>query len=107
MQRTTRRSGAMAAMLMAAAGCSDGPGPGPTRGFPPAEPAMATALGGATVQPILSVGDSLSSGFVWAPAPDGLGGYLEGGRLVLFAAHELGGGGVPTTDGGTRFAGAR
>ena len=105
--RTATWRGTMAMLAATLCGCSDGTGPGGTRGFTTAEPAMATALGGATVQPILSVGDSLPSGFVWAPTPDGLGGYLEGGRLVLFAAHEIGAGGVPTTGGGAAFPGAR
>ncbi|HEX6750413.1 MAG TPA: alkaline phosphatase PhoX [Longimicrobium sp.] len=102
------RGAAGAALLAGLAACSgDGTGGGGETGFTTAQPALATALGGATVQPILSVGDSLPSGFVYPPSPDGLGGYLEGGRLVLFNAHELSAGGVPTTDGGVRFAGAR
>jgi hypothetical protein len=64
-------------------------------------------LGGAEVQPILSAGDTLPGGFVWAPVPDGLGGYLDGGELVLFSNHELGPGGVAGTDGTARFVGAR
>ena len=76
-------------------------------GFRTAQPALAVGLGGAEVQPILSVGDTLPNGFVWAPVPDGLGGFMEGGELVLFANHELGSGGAPGTDGTARFAFAR
>jgi len=96
-----------AALAVAASACSEGTGPAETPGFVTAQPAMATALNGAALQPILSVGDSLPGGFAWSPIPDGLGGYLEGGRLVLFAAHETGGAGVPGTDGQAHWAGAR
>jgi hypothetical protein len=95
-------------LLTALAGCGDGgTGPGGTRGFVTAQPALAYGLGGATVQAILTVGDSLPGGFTWAPRPDGLGGYAEGGRLVLFAAHELSAAGVTAFDGPPRYAGAR
>jgi hypothetical protein len=108
MTRTSFRAATAALAIGSAAACSDGTGPGTAQGgFVTQQPAMATALNGATVQPILSVGDSLAGGFTWAPTPDGLGGYLDGSRLVLFAAHELGAGGVPGTDGLAHWAGAR
>jgi len=105
-QRQVRRIGrSFLACALAACG-GDGTGPAEP-GFRTVQPAMAVGLGGAEVQPILSVGDTLPGGFVWAPVPDGLGGYLDGRELVLFANHELGSGGVPGTDGTARFANAR
>jgi len=101
------RPPAAAGLLLAAAACGDGTGPGGARGFVTSQPAMASGLGGATVEAILTVGDSLPGGFSWAPRPDGLGAYAEGGRLVLFAAHELGAAGVAAADGTRRYAGAR
>lgn len=91
---------------MLAACNGDGTGSG-EHGFRTAQPALAVGLGGVAVTPILSVGDTLPGGFVWAPVPDGLGGYLEGGHLVLFSNHELGAGGVAGTDGVARFRYAR
>jgi Bacterial protein of unknown function (DUF839) len=98
---------------LALSACADGgAGTGPDAGlraaFVTSQPAQARGLGGAVVRPILTVGDSLpGGGGVWAPKPDGLGGYLEDGRLVLFANHELSSAGVKTTDGGTLFPYAR
>src|SRR5687768_1265938 len=98
---------AIVLLACAAAACGgDGTGPGQV-GFRTAQPAFAVGLGGAEVLPILSVGDTLPDGFVWAPLPDGLGGYRDGSELVLFANHELGAGGVPGTDGTAKFTWAR
>ncbi|HET7233315.1 MAG TPA: alkaline phosphatase PhoX [Longimicrobium sp.] len=79
----------------------------PDPGYRTSQPAMAVGLGGAAVQPILSVGDTVPGGLVWAPLPDGLGGYAEGGQVVLFSNHEIGSGGVLGTDGSAKFAYAR
>ncbi|MFL5382698.1 MAG: alkaline phosphatase PhoX [Longimicrobiaceae bacterium] len=101
------RRGLVAAAVIFCAACrGDGTGSG-ERGFRTAQPALAVGMGGAAVTPILSVGDTLPDGFVWAPLPDGLGGYPDGGRLVLFANHELGVAGVAGTDGVARFRYAR
>ena len=100
--------GIAAAAVLAALPACGGDGPTPPRGeqgFVTRQPALAAGVNGATVQPILSVGDTLPGGLVWAPSPDGLGGYLEGTRLVLFANHELGG--VMGTDGQLRYTTAR
>ena len=96
----------LAFVLLACACGGDGTGSTPP-GFRTAQPALAVGLGGAEVQPILSVGDTLPDGFVWAPVPDGLGGYLDGRELVLFASHELGAGGVAAPDGTAKFANSR
>lgn len=98
-----------AAFICALAACSGDGGTGqrPDPGYRTAQPAMATGLNGATVTPILSVGDTVPGGFVYSPIPDGLGGYVEGDRLILFNNHEIGAGGVAGLDGVARFAGAR
>src|SRR5213593_2093071 len=61
----------------------------------------------AAVQPIITVGDRLPSGYVFAPIPDGLGAYSEGGDLVVYANHELTAGGVRDQSGGVQFRNAR
>lgn len=44
----------------------------------------------ASVRPIISVGDTIpGTATPWAPIPDGLGAFLERGRLVVLANHEL------------------
>jgi len=97
------------ALACALAACADPGGTGPPAdpGFRTAQPALAAGLGTATVQPILSVGDTVPGGFVFPPTPDGLGGYAEGGRLILFSNHEIGSAGVAGTDGVAKFAYAR
>jgi Bacterial protein of unknown function (DUF839) len=100
---------AAAALACALAACSGDGGTGtpPQTGFRTAQPAFAAGLGGATVQAILTSGDTVPGGFVYPPRPDGLGGYAEGGQLVLFGNHELGSGGLAGTDGVAKFAFAR
>ena len=80
-------------------------------GFVTSQPAQArTLLRQAEVKPIISVGDAIPGQEsnpdpeqrVWAPIPDGLGAYQQGGDLVLFANHEIASAGV---DG--RFRNAR
>ncbi len=67
------------------------------------QPALARAVHpGAQIKPIITVGDPIPGQEsnadpeqrVWAPIPDGLGGYADGDKLVLFANHELSSGGV-------------
>jgi hypothetical protein len=62
------------------------------------DPAQARALGtGVQLKPIISVGDPIPGlenrqnryERVWAPIPDGLGAYEQGGNLVVFANHEI------------------
>lgn len=106
----TLRSLAAATLACALAACSgggDGTGTPPETGYRTAQPPLAVALGGAAVEAILSVGDTVPGGFIYPPTPDGLGGYVEGGRLILFNSHETGLAGVPGTDGIARFTYAR
>jgi hypothetical protein len=98
---------ALACALAACSGGGGGTGTPPQPGYRTAQPALAAGLGGATVQAILTSGDTVPGGFVYPPLPDGLGGYAEGGQLVLFGNHELGGGGLPGSDGAAKFAYAR
>ncbi|MEO7963400.1 MAG: hypothetical protein ABIT38_05760 [Gemmatimonadaceae bacterium] len=60
-------------------------------GFVTSEPAQAEALvPQAEVKPIISSGDLLpGSNEPWAPIPDGLGAYLDAGKLTVFANHEI------------------
>jgi hypothetical protein len=78
-------------------------------GFVTSQPAQAEALlPQAEVRPIISSGDILpGSGEPWAPTPDGLGAYLTGGSLVVFANHEITASGVTPTNGGAPFTYAR
>ena len=77
-------------------------------GFATSEPALAHALvTGAQLTPLVSVGDVLPGGVVWAPTPDGLGAHASGSDLVLYANHELSAGGVPGTDGAPHYQYAR
>ncbi|MEO8138381.1 MAG: hypothetical protein ABI742_01985, partial [Gemmatimonadota bacterium] len=57
--------------------------------------------------PVLTVGDTLPDGSVWAPIPDGLGGYSSGGDLILYSNHELSNTGVKDVNGVTQFPYAR
>ena len=72
-------------------------------GFVTSQPAQARALlPKAVLKPIITVGDPIPGQEsnpdpeqrVWAPIPDGLGAYQDGGSLVLFANHEIASGGV-------------
>lgn len=73
------------------------------------QPAQATLMPGVQgeIQPLLTVGDTLPNGSVWAPIPDGLGGSSSGGDLILYSNHELSNSGVKDVNGVTRFAYAR
>jgi len=68
--------------------------------------AYAVALN-ATVTPIITAGDRLPSGYVFAPIPDGLGAYQDGQDLIVYANHELTAGGVRDESGGVQFRNAR
>jgi hypothetical protein len=72
-------------------------------GFVTSRPAQArVVLAQASLRPIITVGDPIPGQEsnpdpeqrVWAPIPDGLGGYRDGGSLVLFANHEISSSGV-------------
>jgi hypothetical protein len=72
-------------------------------GFVTSRPAQARRLvPQATLKPIITVGDPIPGQEsnadpeqrVWAPIPDGLGAFQEGGSLVLFANHEITSAGV-------------
>src|SRR4051794_38438168 len=96
---------AAALVLLMSAGCGhDAMAPQP--GFVTAQAPQLAGLGGATVTPLLTTGDSLPSGYVMPPRPDGLGAYGERGAVVLFMNHELGGG-IRDDAGALRFTGAR
>jgi len=60
-----------------------------------------------TVTPIITTGDRLPSGYVFAPIPDGLGAYQDGQDLIVYANHELTAGGVRDETGGAQFRNAR
>lgn len=73
------------------------------------EPPQALRMPGVEgeVIPVLTVGDTLPGGALWAPIPDGLGGYATGGDLVLYSNHELTSSGVKDVNGVTQFPNAR
>lgn len=100
------------------AGCDRGDAPALTAlpsaralaaaGFVTSEaPQARAALPGATVTPIITTGDRLPSGYVFAPIPDGLGAYPDGQDLIVYANHELTAGGVRDETGGAQFRNAR
>jgi Alkaline phosphatase PhoX len=87
-------------------------------GFVTSQPAQALALlPQAQLKPIITVGDPIPGQEsnadpeqrVWAPIPDGLGGYPSAEGLVLFANHEITSGGVLLSGSSTeaRFHNAR
>lgn len=61
------------------------------RGFlTPHQPLVRPLAPGATLKPLLSVGDVLPNGYQMAATPDGLGAYDNGdGTLTLYMNHEL------------------
>lgn len=60
-----------------------------------------------TITPLLTVGDTLPDGSLWAPIPDGLGAYADWRKLVLFVNHELNSSGVKDQAGVGQFKFAR
>jgi hypothetical protein len=74
-----------------------------------AQPAQAMLIAGVTgkLLPLLTVGDTLPTGALWAPIPDGLGGYASGNDLILYSNHELTSSGVKDFNGATQFPNAR
>jgi hypothetical protein len=79
-----------------------------TAGFTTSATPQAYALTpNGTVTPIITVGDRLPSGYVFAPIPDGLGAYQDGQDLIVYANHELTAGGVRDETGGSQFRNAR
>jgi hypothetical protein len=72
----------------------------------PAQARLAAGVRG-DLTPILSVGDTLPDGSLWAPIPDGLGAYADWRKLVLFVNHELNSGGVKDQSGAAQFNFAR
>ncbi len=73
------------------------------------QPAQATLMPGVhgEIQPLLTVGDTLPDGSVWAPIPDGLGGYSSGSDVIIYSNHELASSGVKDINGVTQFAYSR
>jgi hypothetical protein len=94
-----------APVAAACVACTDGTGAAREHGFVTREPAQAMGRNGASVTALLTVGDSLPDGFTWAPTPDGLGAYAEGGRVIVLANHELGG--IAANDGSLAYPTAR
>ena len=77
-------------------------------GFRTNQPTQAIALTpSADLIPLVTVGDTLPGGAVWAPIPDGLGAYGAGNELVLYANHELSSAGVTDLLGQVQFPFAR
>jgi hypothetical protein len=77
-------------------------------GFRTTQPAQAVSLAPtADLLPLVTVGDTLPGGAIWAPIPDGLGAYLSGTELVLYANHELSSTGVTDLLGQVQFPFAR
>lgn len=60
-------------------------------GFHTSEPAMLTGVGGTTVKPIISVGDTLGSGYMFEAIPDGISFAKIAGRGTadILVNHEL------------------
>jgi uncharacterized protein DUF839 len=98
-----------ASTLLACDKQADGPSPTSptlavaTTGFVTSQPALARVLlPQASLKPIITVGDPIPGQEsnpdpeqrVWAPIPDGLGAYQDGGSLILFANHEISSSGV-------------
>jgi hypothetical protein len=87
MKRLVILSGAVAvaAALSAAAPAGDN-----ESGFQTSQPSMLAAVGpGVTVKPILTVGDTLSSGYRFEAIPDGISVRTRGqGRVDLYVNHE-------------------
>lgn len=61
----------------------------------------------ATVVPIITTGDQLANGFIYAPIPDGLGAHRDGADLVVYSNHELTSGGVRDGNGVAQYKWAR
>lgn len=108
------RATAVTLGLMACGSAQDPAASGPLPGaigtaVRTAQPAQARMMPGipGEVLPLLTVGDTLPNGAVWAPIPDGLGGYAAGEQVVLFANHELSNSGVKDVNGVTQFPYAR
>lgn len=77
-------------------------------GFRTSQPVQGHALvPHADLIPIVTVGDTLPGGTVWAPIPDGLGAYSDGTNLVLLSNHELTSSGVPDNNGVAQYVNAR
>ena len=77
-------------LLPGAASVAAHGGQGGHSGFTTAQPSMLTpVMGGATVSPIITVGDTLSSGFRYEAIPDGIAVRTRGdGRVDLYINHE-------------------
>lgn len=78
----------------------------PTLTSQPAQARLAAGVRG-SLTPVLSVGDTLPDGSLWAPIPDGLGAYADWRKLVLFVNHELNSGGVKDQSGASQYTFAR
>ncbi|MEO8294614.1 MAG: alkaline phosphatase PhoX [Gemmatimonadota bacterium] len=81
---------------------------GSLAGFRTSQPPQALALAAqADLIPLVTAGDTLPGGAIWAPIPDGLGAYQLGSDLVLYANHELSSTGVTDNNGVVQFPFAR
>ncbi len=77
-------------LLPGAASVAAHGGHGGNSGFKTAQPSMLTpVMGGATVSPIITVGDTLDSGYRYEAIPDGIAVRTRGnGRVDLYINHE-------------------
>ncbi len=74
-----------------------GTDPGPSAGFLTPQASLVTPLAGAEITPILTVGDfplspdNPTGGELdtFAPVPDGVGAFMDGGEMVVFVNHEI------------------
>lgn len=77
-------------------------------GFRTSQPIQAhTLVPQSDLLALLTVGDTAPNGGIFAPIPDGLGGYSDGTSLILFANHELTSSGVLDNNGVAQFTFAR
>ena len=89
--RTAAATGLVASLLLPGAAVSAEDGDG-TAGFRTSHAAMlAPVMGGVTVTPLLTVGDTLPSGYRFEAIPDGIAVRTRGnGRVDLYVNHETG-----------------
>jgi hypothetical protein len=80
-----------AATLAALLALPGGAGAQADPGFHTSEAAMLTGVGGTTVSPIISVGDTLAGGYLFEAIPDGISiGRINGrGTVDILVNHEL------------------
>lgn len=90
--RTAAATGLVASLLLPGAAASAGDGDDGTAGFRTTQaPMLSGVMAGVTVTPLLTVGDTLSSGYRYEAIPDGIAVRTRGnGRVDLYVNHETG-----------------